>query len=146
MSLIGTSSSKSTGPQQYTGTSSGYGLTLQGSNKGVNTGTQTTIKDKKELKNLGNVNLKAAKGSTIVYQPEGAANQSSVLETVSGLFSKVAGGDSGSGGGGGGITVNNTPPIGTVQAMGTSSTVKWLIGGALVVGAGIAWKLLFSKK
>lgn len=145
MSLFGGDTNSASGPQQYTGTSSGYGLTLQGENKNVNTGTQTTIKESTALKDIGNVVLKAQKGSTIYYQPAGDANQNSVLDTISGLFSKITGSSSG-GGGGSGITVNNTPPVSTVQAIGTSSSVKWLIIGGLAVAAFVVWKLFLSKK
>lgn len=140
MGLLGGGNVQSEGPQQYTGTASGQGINLQGKNKSVNTGTLTNAKTSSSTKDVGNVTIKAAKGSTVNYTIPASNDQTSILDQLKGLFT---GGDSG--GGGGGITVS-MPGAATASTLASSSVVKMIVIGVVIVALVLGWKMLGSKK
>ena len=132
--------------QQYTGTTSGSGLTVQGKSGAVNTGTNTNVKSNSNTKDVGNVTIKADKGATVTYTPiysnptDQQGGQNSILEKLASMFSSGSGG-----GGGGGITVNATPPASTAATLATSSVVKYIVVAVVILGIVFVWKIASKK-
>jgi hypothetical protein len=136
--------------KQNTGTASGAGsVQLNDAKTGaIHMGNETSIKtsDKYNVNANENSNNKVTvgQGGTVNYNTySSGGGDSSMLDSIGNLFSKIG---SGTGANGQGIVVDNTPAAGTASVIGAASNIRWgLILGVGAVGFAIYYFFLRKK-